>query len=69
MQNARVNSAHKIAWFLDKMGTPSEFWNQVKEGKQDPFEKMIWEEGVQGAGQLSPVGETPELPDDFKLSL
>jgi hypothetical protein len=69
MQNARVNSAHKIAWFLDKMGTPSEFWGKVKEGKQDPFEKMVWEEGVKGAGQLSPVGETPELPDDFKLEL
>jgi hypothetical protein len=69
MQNARVNSAHKIAWFLDKMGTPSEFWENVKEGKQDPFEKMIWEEGVKGAGQLAPVNEKPELPDDFKLEL
>ncbi|MDB4335335.1 hypothetical protein OAA05_00685 [bacterium] len=69
MQNARVNSAHKIAWFLDKMGTPSEFWENVKEGKQDPFEKMIWEEGVKGAGQLAPINEAPELPDDFKLEL
>ena len=69
MQNARVNSAHKIAWFLDKMGTPSEFWENVKEGKQDPFEKMIWEEGVKGAGQLAPINEKPELPDDFKLEL
>ena len=69
MQNARVNSAHKIAWFLDKMGTPSEFWENVKEGKQDPFEKMIWEEGVKGAGQLAPINEEPELPDDFKLEL
>jgi len=69
MQNARVNSAHKIAWFLDKMGTPSEFWENVKEGKQDPFEKMIWEEGVKGAGQLAPINEKPELPDDFKIEL
>ena len=60
MQNARVNSAHKIAWFLDKIGQPSEFWERVKEGKQDPFEKMIWAEGVKGAGQLAPINETPE---------
>ena len=69
MQNARVNSAHKIAWFLDKIGQPSEFWERVKEGKQDPFEKMIWAEGVKGAGQLAPINETPELPDDYKIEL
>jgi len=69
MQNARVNSAHKIAWFLDKMGTPSKFWENVKDGKQDPFEKMVWEEGVKGAGQLAPVNEVPELPDDHKITL
>ena len=69
MQNARVNSAHKIAWFLDKIGTPSEFWEKVKEGKQDPFEKMVWQEGVKGAGQLAPINETPELPDDHKITL
>lgn len=69
MQNARVNSAHKIAWFLDKMGTPSKFWENVKEGKQDPFEKMVWEEGVKGAGQLAPINEVPELPDDYKIEL
>jgi len=69
MQNARVNSAHKIAWFLDKIGKPSEFWERVKEGKQDPFEKMVWAEGVKGAGQLAPINETPELPDDYKIEL
>ena len=69
MQNARVNSAHKIAWFLDKIGQPSEFWGKVLDGKQDPFEKMQWAEGVKGAGQLAPVGEEPELPDDTMISL
>ncbi len=69
MQNARVNSAHKIAWFLEKIGTPSKFWENVKEGKQDPFEKMVWEEGVKGAGQLAPINEVPELPDDYKITL
>jgi hypothetical protein len=69
MQNARVNSAHKIAWFLDKIGTPSEFWEKVKTGEQDPFEKMVWEEGVKGAGQLAPINEAPELPDDYKIEL
>ena len=69
MQNARVNSAHKIAWFLDKIGKPSEFWEKVKAGEQDPFEKMVWEEGVKGAGQLAPINEAPELPDDYKIEL
>jgi len=69
MQNARVNSAHKIAWFLDKIGKPSEFWEKVKAGEQDPFEKMVWEEGVKGAGQLAPINEKPELPDDYKITL
>jgi len=69
MQNARVNSAHKIAWFLEKIGTPSEFWEKVKTGEQDPFEKMVWEEGVKGAGQLAPINEAPELPDDHKITL
>ena len=69
MQNARVNSAHKIAWFLEKIGTPSEFWEKVKTGEQDPFEKMVWEEGVKGAGQLAPINEAPELPDDYKITL
>ena len=69
MQNARVNSAHKIAWFLDKIGKPSEFWERVKEGKQDPFEKMVWQEGVKGAGQLQAVDQKEKLPDDTKIEL
>lgn len=69
MQNARVNSAHKIAWFLEKIGQKSEWWEEVKAGKQDPFEKMQWADGVKGAGQLAPIGEAPELPDDHKISL
>jgi len=69
MQNARVATAHKIAWFLEKIGQKSEWWEEVKAGKQDPFEKMKWAEGVKGAGQLAPVGEEPELPDDHKISL
>lgn len=69
MQNARVNSAHKIAWFLEKIGQPSEFWDRVLEGKQDPFEKMQFGENVKGAGQLASVGEEPELPDDTIISL
>ena len=72
MQNARVNTAHKIAWFLEKIGQKSEWWDKVKAGDQDPFEKMVWAEGVKGAGQLAAVpgdDEKPELPDDHKLVL
>jgi len=30
---------------------------------------MVWQEGVKGAGQLAPINETPELPDDHKITL
>lgn len=55
MQEARVKSAHKIAWFLEKIGQKSEFWENVKAGTQDPFEKMKQNTSatVQGAGQFS----------------
>jgi len=69
MQNARVATAHKIAWFLDKIGADTTWWEKVKEGKQDPFEKMQWAEGVKGAGQLASVSEKDQLPDDHKIEL
>lgn len=70
MQNARVATAHKIAWFMEKTGIGDlTWWNNVKEGKQNPFEKMVWAEGVKGAGQLNAVEQEPELPDDHTLSL
>lgn len=69
MQNARVATAHKIAWFLEKTGRDTSWWEKVKTGEQNPFEKMVWAEGVKGAGQLQAVQEKPELPDDHTLSL
>jgi len=69
MQNARVATAHKIAWFLEKTGRDTSWWEKVKAGEQNPFEKMVWAEGVKGAGQLQAVQEKPELPDDHTLSL
>lgn len=69
MQNARVATAHKIAWFLEKTGKDISWWEKVKAGEQNPFEKMVWAEGVKGAGQLQAVQEKPELPDDHTLSL
>ena len=72
MQQARVSTAHKIAWFLEKTGQGDlTWWNNVIAGTQNPFEKMVWAEGVKGAGQLSPINgeEEPEFSDDHKLSL
>lgn len=70
MQQARVSTAHKIAWFLEKTGVDTTWWNKVLEGTQDPFEKMVWGEGVKGAGQLVAInGDQPELPDDHVLEL
>jgi hypothetical protein len=51
-QKARVQSAAKIAWFLEKIGQRSEWLERVKAGEQAPFEKMTWSSDVQGAGQL-----------------
>ena len=69
MQQARVNTAHKIAWFLEATGKGDlTWWNKVKEGDQDPFERMQWAEGVKGAGQLDAVGDD-ELPDDTIITL
>ena len=69
MQKARVSSAHKIAWFLEKIGQKSEWWDNVVAGTQEPFEKMQWQKGVKGAGQLNAIEDGPELPDDHKISL
>jgi glycosyltransferase involved in cell wall biosynthesis len=69
MQHARVATAHKIAWFLERTGgTDLSWWNAVKAGEQDPFEKMQWAEGVKGAGQLASVNDD-QLPDDTVLTL
>jgi len=69
MQSARVATAHKIAWFLEKTGQADlTWWNNVKEGKQNPFEKMVWDKGVKGAGQLAATAKD-ELPDDTVISL
>jgi hypothetical protein len=70
MQNARVSSASKIAWYLDKTNQGDlTWWNAVKEGTQDPFEKMVWADGVKGAGQLNSVDGQNEYPDDTIISL
>jgi hypothetical protein len=70
MQNARVRSAYKISWFLERIGQKSEFWERVKTGEQDPFEKMVWAEGVKGAGQLSSVNANKnKIADEEKLVL
>ena len=69
MQNARVATAHKIAWFLEKANIGDlTWWENVKKGEQNPFEKMTWAEGVKGAGQLDSIAD-PEYTDDHKLSL
>lgn len=69
MQNARVATAHKIAWFMEKANIGDlTWWENVKKGEQNPFEKMTWAEGVKGAGQLDSISD-PEYTDDHKLSL
>lgn len=69
MQNARVRSAFKLAWFLEKIGQPSEWWANVQSGKQDPFEKMVWGENVKGAGQLEAIESSKKIPDQETLLL
>jgi len=68
MQHARVATAHKIAWFLQRTGKDISWWESVQSGDQNPFEKMVWPETVKGAGQLQAV-EKNSLPDEHKLVL
>tara|TARA_R110000782_G_scaffold35771_1_gene85502 strand:- start:1554 stop:2303 length:750 start_codon:yes stop_codon:yes gene_type:complete len=71
MQSARVATAHKIAWFMERANLGDlTWWNAVKAGEQNPFEKMVWSEDVKGAGQLAPVSANDEqLPDETVLTL
>jgi len=66
MQQARVRTAFKLAWFLDRIGQHSEWWDRVQAGEQDPFEKMRFGENVQGAGQLESKNS---ISDDETLVL
>jgi hypothetical protein len=68
MQSARVRSAFKIAWFLEKIGQKSDWWERVQAGEQNPFEKMVWQQGVKGAGQLDAVNEN-RIADDETIEL
>lgn len=68
MQQARVATAYKIAWFLNRIGQHSTWWDNVVAGKQDPFEKMKWAEGVKGAGQLDAVDKN-RIPDEETITL
>ena len=68
MQQARVATAYKIAWFLNKTGQHSDWWDNVVAGKQDPFEKMKWTANVKGAGQLNAVNKN-KIPDEETITL
>ena len=77
MQEARVRTVNKIAWYLEQIGQPSIWWQNVLAGKQDPFEKMKQNTsaGIQGAGQFQandPTGEQTrkaKVDDSEKLVL
>jgi hypothetical protein len=79
MQQARVRTAHKIAWFLERIGQKSEWWEKVKAGEQDPFEKMKanTKPTMKGAGVKPAIGSEAQaaqpskskLADDDKISL
>ena len=68
MQQARVATAYKIAWFLNKTGQHSDWWDNVVAGKQDPFEKMKWTANVKGAGQLNAVNKN-KISDEETITL
>lgn len=69
MQQSRVRSAFKIAWFLDKIGQHSDWWDRVQAGEQNPFEKMTWANEVKGAGQLDSINKPNRISDEETLSL
>ena len=43
-RNKRVNDANKIAWYLERIGQPSEWFLNVMTGRQDPWEYMCGKE-------------------------
>jgi len=53
MQKNRVRTAFKLAWFLERIGQKSEWWEKVQRQEVNPFEKMVFPKDVAGAGQLS----------------
>lgn len=75
MQRARVKSAFKLAWYLEKIGQKSEWWERVQRGEQDPFEKMKanTSKSVKGAGVFDAntfnKPQQPKINDDEKLVL
>lgn len=69
-QAARVATAHKLAWFLHRIGDDTSWWENVKTGEQEPFEKMVWAESVKGTGKPAANNEENDiLPDDTILTL
>lgn len=68
LQQARVATAYKLAWYLDRIGQHSTWWDNVVAGKQDPFEKMKWAEGVKGSGQLAAV-DSKRISDEETITL
>lgn len=68
LQQARVATAYKLAWYLDRIGQHSTWWDNVVAGKQDPFEKMKWAEGVKGSGQLAAV-DSNRISDEETITL
>lgn len=69
MQKARVASAHKLAWFMERTGRDISWWNEVLAGRQAPFEKMVWHSGIQGASQLAPANAQNQLSDEETIML
>lgn len=43
-RNKRLADANKIAWYLKRIGQPSEWFEQVMLGKKDPWEYMLSDE-------------------------
>ena len=76
MTQARMHHSSKIDWFLRKIGqgeTPS-FFEQVVNGKINPFENLTQGHNPKGAGQFDSINQQqdsskPKLPGDTKIEL
>lgn len=68
-RRARFASAAKLAWFMERTGRDTTWWERVKAGQQNPFEKMVAPRDVRGAGQLGAVDSGSEYDDDHTLNL
>jgi len=70
MQNMRAASANKIAWFMNKIGMDTSWWQGVVSGEIAPLSKLEWPSGLRDLHPANAIKATMSaVPDDATLLL